>query len=115
MQRGGFMATGPADVIDKAIIGFMQGDDGDLETDEEQRFDLAGGTKARKRVPDHRPRFRPVNVRNRWHRSACRAPIRRGSPARLDIADGERVTTPVHIRRCRAISVHGIARSRSQG
>lgn len=26
--RGGFMATGPAKVIDNAIIGFMQGDDG---------------------------------------------------------------------------------------
>lgn len=28
--RGGFMATGPAKVIDNAIIGFMQGDDGEL-------------------------------------------------------------------------------------
>lgn len=31
LARSGFMATGPAKVIDNAIIGFMQGDDGHLD------------------------------------------------------------------------------------
>ena len=34
LARGGFMATGPAKVIDNAIIGFMQGDDGAVDAGE---------------------------------------------------------------------------------
>jgi len=30
LTRGGFMATGPAKIIDNAIIGFMQGGNGEL-------------------------------------------------------------------------------------
>ena len=35
LDRGGFMATGAAKVIDNAIIGFMQGDGGDVDAGEE--------------------------------------------------------------------------------
>lgn len=34
LARRGFMATGPAKVIDNAIIGFMQGDDGAVDAGE---------------------------------------------------------------------------------
>jgi hypothetical protein len=35
VERGGFMATGPAKVVDNAIIGFMQGSDGEVDASEE--------------------------------------------------------------------------------
>jgi hypothetical protein len=35
VERGGFMATGPAKVIDNAIIGFMQGDGDDVDVGED--------------------------------------------------------------------------------
>ncbi len=35
LDRGGFMATGAAKVVDNAIIGFMQGDGGDVDAGEE--------------------------------------------------------------------------------
>jgi hypothetical protein len=34
LRRGGFMATGPAKIIDNAIIGFMQADDGHADIDQ---------------------------------------------------------------------------------